>query len=1800
MNLSAAVTRRMEEYLRAVENNLSAKPPAVRREVVAELRNHILEALRRQGGAEPTSAGLEAVLADMDAPECFAESAAPAPMPASVPLARPAVSHQWEIALVILLAFLAGYGLAWWQTRAPTVATPVVVTAVADTNVVAEVSPLLLRQVDQINLTAAREVTLRLLFNATPDRESLVRLLRLAGPENTEVSYDLLGQAGSNVVLIKTASVPFDQVELRLAAGLGSRDPAFAPGIEQSASLAVRSEFQFRSLDAVSPPFASAQISVLFNALPEENGLAEQVSVEPPVRFTVERLDSWQGSGLTLSGDFEPGAVYTVTLAPGLTAENGNALGETIRRVVQMPNRPAALSFANEGRYLSPRGKLLVPVMSMNLDHCEVQLAPVFANNLVQLAHRDAGSYSFYGALTEQLEGRAHYVSNAIFASPNQVAETRLDLRALAGPEPRGVYWLSIGHDKVNGDSRLVVVTDLGLVARVSPQAVLVWVNSLREARPVAACEVVLYGANNQEIGRGRTDERGLVQIARSSGDEPFVITAQKDGDLSYVDLARTEVSQGHKVDGAAYLGPDEAEAAVFTERGVYRPGETVFMQALVRDRTLQAPKSFPALFRIRKPDGRIYKDVPVTLDDLGSARAEAVLPDFLPTGRYTLELALPGTFSVLGQTVVSLEDFVPPQIRVDLEPPAGRLTAGAELAYRVKSEHLFGRAASGLKANGFVTFRMEDFAPAAWKDWHFGDGEKRFSPVYRQLGTQVLDEEGRAEFSTESSAAWRPPAALLAVQQAVVTEASGRTVTSYGSTPVDVYPFYIGLRVDREGTLRVGETQHVRVVEVKPDGTPAGEDKPLLVKLARVQWTSALKRNSNGRYEWKSERDITVIREDTLAASGAERMWPFAVDQTGEYLLLVSDPASGSSSSLRLNAASADQEWVAWSRENPDRVELALDRERYHAGDTARLLIKAPFSGTALLTVESDRVLEQRVITLEKNTAEVDLPVRLDYAPNVYAVVTLLRPAVAENVWSAHRAVGALALPVEPVDGRLQVSLDAPGTNRPQAALPVQITVRDGAGQPAKGAVTVMAVDEAICMLTGFETPDPLDTFLAQRGLGISLFDLYRELMPVLDEAVAGVSHIGGDGGAGLRRRLNPIKANRFKPVALWQAGVNLDAEGRATVQLPVPEFSGELRLMAVAYNGRQSGVAAQPVKVKRNLVVQPSLPRFLATGDRCQALVDIFNESGKPADLRLRVTCGGPLQAEVAEQQIALKAGESRQVQVPMVAGDVPGKALCTFEVTGGAETYRDTLDLAVRPASGLQVHAQFIRLAAGESVDLAPPASWVPGSVAQDLVVAREPALQLGRALDYVMHYPYGCLEQTVSGAFPLLYAADLAERILPASAARTDLADFVQAGVLRVLSMQQSDGSFALWPFERATDRANSLYAIHFLVEARKAAYPVPVDRLDAALGWLRERLDREVITDASPGNTAWADDLQERAYACYVLALAGRPDHGWNARLREQAARLRFAARVHVAGALLLSGEPRQATALLAELGMPAERPRELGGLLNSEVRDAALLLGAWLEIEPGNEAVARLVQLLDQRQRDGHWGTTQDNAMALLALGKYAQRVPADKRPFTGTLFLSDGLTRSLNSDQAFRLATAPGDVTVRRLENRGPGTMYAVVRFEGVSDAVEPDVDRGLSVRRDYLDINGQPLDVAALEQGALVIVRLAVDTGGRALDQIAVEELLPAGWEIENPNLATAQQFSWITEKSDWCRARELRDDRMLLFTGALQGRRSFYYAARAVTPGLYVYPPVTAACMYEPEIRSVQGGREVSVTP
>jgi len=1798
MTWNEEAVRRVEAYLGEVEKSLMHKPTGVRTDVVGGLRDQINESLRQisAAGEEINLEVVEQVLAEMDSPETFAEEGASTPTVAT----KSGAGRWFWLGLAFLM--LNAYGV-WKWTVQPRI--PAVTSEPVAEETVPRVRPpiqkiLRLRKVEQVDVSAEREVMLSLTFSEAPDRTQLTRFFRLSAPGQGDVKYHLMGTRGAATVMIETESVLAEKLEYVLETGLPSTSDVSPANRVTKGSLPMEMNMLLRSLEAETPAFEQAKILVDFTAFPDVNGLKEFVTVEPAVSFTLEAVTRWWRQRLVLHGDFKAGEIYEVTFKEGLPAVNGSSLSKTVQRSIHFPMPSPAVRMDAPGRYLSPRGTLSLPIKTVSLTQMVARLSPVFENNLVQLAQRESEYYGFRGRGIHFLADKAQVVTNMLLPSRNgEEVKTFLNLRALAGETPRGVYWLELSGKAASGDHRLIVVTDLGIAARTFSGGALVWVNSLQTAEPVSEASVTVYAQNNQVLARGVTDAEGLLRLewSKDGDSKPFLLTVERDGDLSYMELNRTSVGQGEGLGGVPYLMAGKLEAAVFSDRGVYRPGETVFMQALVRDAQMQAPQPFPVLLRVRRPDGRIFQDIPVELDAYGSVETTVVLPEYLPTGRYSLELAMPGTFTVLGKTSIALEDFVPPQIRVEVEPPPEPGQAGDLFVFGVRSSHFFGRSASGLKVRADVTFRVAPFAPTNWPGWLFGDSEKSFALVYKKLGAKQLDADGFASFEAESRAAWRPPARLRMVQQATVEEASGRAVTAYGSFVIDAYPFYVGLKTAWDGAARVGETQRVSVIEVAPDGSPADEEKPLILTLSRVNWNSVLRRNHRGRYEWKSERQVVEIQKDTLAMKGGGvHDWAFSPEASGDYLLVVSDPASGASSSLSFHAGAAGSGWVAWSREKPGRVELIWDQSQYRVGETARLQVRAPFAGEALLTVETDRILEARRVLLEKNTAEFEILVEAAYAPNAYCTLTLIRPATAEAVWSAHRAIGAIPLSVERPEHHLQVEVSAPAVSRPQTALSTTVTVRDAQGNPATGAVTLMAVDEAICMLTKFETPDPLKIFEAQRALGVSAYDLYSELMPVTEEQVESVPLPGGGRMGALGQRLNPIKANRFKPVALWKSSVELGSNGQAVVQLDLPEFSGELRLMAVAYDASQIGSGESSVKVKRDLIVQPSLPRFLAIGDQCEAIVMLYNESDAPLSAKVLVTCGGPLHAEVAEQAFELPVGGSTRVEVPLVAGPGPGKALCTIEVEAGPDSFRDTIELAVRPAAPSRVVALSRKLAAGESATLKPPADWLPESLYLSGAVSARPSLQLGRALDYVLHYPYGCLEQTISGAFPLLNMGEWIEDLLPADRAIGNMDAWVPSAISRVLSMQQGNGGFALWPSMRGTDVATSLYAIHFLLEAKAAGFSVQPELLEAALQWVRGRLDSTVPTDAS--EEQWILEMQTRAYLCHLLALAGRPDAGWNARLLGQSTRLNFAARAQTASALLLAGEPRQAVALLESLALPVSRPRTPGRLLHSQVRDAALLLSTWLDVDPENEAVDRLAQYLRDSQQDGHWGNTQDNAMALLAFGKLARMLPVEEESFQGILTLPDGESLAFSDTEPAEWSLNPetaGSVTVK---NDGPGSLYLWSRLEGVSTEPEPEVEQGISIRREFLDAEGEPMDPAELQQGELIVVRLTVDTKGRLLDQMVIEDLLPAGWEIENPNLATSKQFSWLKKKRESDQHREARDDRMLIFMGRIKGEKTYHYAVRATTPGTYTLPPVTISGMYEPEIRGVSGGGQVRV--
>lgn len=1928
MTLNTTMQDRIREYLNAVAEQIRNRPAAARRELLRDLETHLHEAVRARGGEAPTPEQFEAVLAEMDPPEAFADAdaAGAAASPGSGGGVGGPPPEPWRRRLCLLgLCFLVLNG-AWfglWLQRNLGGLPPDTHGAVAPSGVVdvsgaeplswtfptpmveksacgialktppAKVSPevagvwkwddpltlsffpsrpwpdcsrflvafaaplhtaagrrvdppesttvetaaLQLVDVRQVNVEPGEyrfEVRLELEFNAPPDLESLKEALSFSyqqdGQQTATADFEVIGGVRDSRILVTVTENANELRNLRMkfAAGLrpasgGNRGLAG----DVTREVALTDLFQMGDAVASSPAFGPCELRLRFTKKADLKTLKEAVEVKPNVDFTA---NPEYDNTMKLTGGFEPEKIYEVTVRTTLRAEGGAALVKEAKRTVQFPPRKPSIALAAEGRYLSPRGNLSVPLSTVNIPSCKISLRQVLPQNLPFFALRDGNYWRGDENATDSLTGPESSRTVPLKGKPNEEIKQRVKLREFAGNgDLRGAWLLSVEppddmrgwswERRVEAVHRLLVVSDLGVTVKTGEkQGALVWVNSLRDAQPVAGAQVVLYGKNNTELARGVTGADGVARLDADTAKpeaEPFLVTAAAGTDFTFITLKGTVTPQG-ETGGGDWLTADGVEAALFTDRGIYRPGETLHVKALVRNRTLEAPKPFPALFRIVKPDGKVFRDLPVTLNELGAAEGETELPAFLPTGGYRVALVMPGTFTELGDTQVRVEDFVPPQITVDMGKLPDRAETGKSFTFEVASRHLFGRAADGLKAEARVVVEPVEFRPKQWPGWRFADDSRTAGNTRRDLGGQTLDADGKAVFTVEALGELRPPSSLVAHLHATVLEPGGRPVFAYRRLPVDPYPYYLGLKLDTDGGhLRLGESRKVQVVAVAPDGSQTRpQTSRLKAVLTRVYWNNTLQRNDSGSYSWRSERVCQTEAEGAVDLAGGAGEFAFAPKQAGEYRLTVSDPFTGVSSNVAFLAAAPDQSWVSWAHDSPDRVELSLDKPRYRPGDKARLAVKAPFSGPALLTIESDRVLEHRRIVIEKNTAEVELEVRAEFAPNVYAAVSLIRPAVAEAVWSAHRAVGAVALKVEPADRRLKVDLAAPAEIRPQTALTVQLQTRDELGRGVPGEVTVMAVDEGICLLTEYKTPDLLEKFLEQRRLAVAQNDLYSLLMPPLEDegADGAAAHPGGDGSATLMRRLNPVRANRFKPVALWAGAVPTGADGRGTAVLDVPEFTGKLRVMAVAYDRARLGAAEQPVTVKRPLVVQPALPRFAAPGDRFQASLVIFNETGAPQTVAWRVTCGGPLAAAKPEGVLQLAAGASRQVPVELTAGAVPGKALCTVLVTAGTERYEETIELPVRPAAAPVTLAFAGSLAAGAEFVQPVPADLMPETAYWELQAGGRPEVKLLRSMDHLLRYPYGCLEQTTSSAFPLLVLEDLVSTLRPQALARGEPAPFVNAAILRILAMQTADGGFSMWPGMRDSAGWAGTYATHFLVEAQKAGYAVPADRLALALEWLRRRLDQQVRINETTDNRLWQNEMEERAYACLVLARAGRPNHGWMARLHELRDRLHVGARVQTALALLYAGDPKTAAAILDAAAIPADTapaatPPATGAppataamsVPSSRTRDLALLLAARVELDPRHPQVAELVTRLDRAMKNGHWYTTQEDAMALLALGKYARALPADRTPFQAALTVDRNGT-PLRADREHPLAWTsgkPGAAGRVALKNEGPGTCFYSLRVEGVpAGGAVPEGDwGGLKVRRELLDRQGNPFPGNACALGDRVTVRLTVESDAWIANGLVLCDLLPAGLEIENPSTPPEGQ----TATHDWVLYRDVRDDRLLLFSGWFPaGARSYTYAARAVTPGRFRLPAVTAEAMYDPAVHSARSQGEFTV--
>ncbi|MGE4291636.1 MAG: alpha-2-macroglobulin [Desulfovibrio sp.] len=1628
-------------------------------------------------------------------------------------------------------------------------------------------------------------------FNAPVEPESLLKALTLHDPLSEQpLEISVLTGWRSREITFRSASVEKHtearDLSLTLSPELTSEEGNIPLGRAATRTFSVvldpvlRAE-QLQSMDQGD----HFNLKINLSTAVDPEAAQDFVRVAPDTEF---RLAS-DGNDLILRGDFLPGSNYAVHLRQGLTAIDGAVLGENWSAGGTMPDLAPAAEFADQGMFLSLRGARSLDLETVNTDRVDLTVDRVFRNNLFWL-FADYGWTVFDpdfnpSGLSYSLGDRLGEESLAVPAEPNRTNRSRVDLgRYIDGKTP-GFYRVGLTlPGSWWGRQRWVLVTDLGLTAKRGADELLVWVNSFSTLAPQAGVSVTLRSEKNQVLARGVTDSGGLWRLrglkARLGESQAFLITAEKGNDFSFMLPERFQVdTTGLDVGGSGFSARG-LSAFIYGERDIYRPGETLEGAAIVRDQSLNAPPAMPLTLRSYDPEGRVLESRLLRTDAQGVASFKREIPDYALTGSYFMQLEVAG--ESIGEYRYQVEEFVPDRIRVDIKPKTAAASLGQTLDFTVESRYLFGPPAADLDVESRVTLRPLAFAPKGYERFVFGDPEKEFpNTEIFALTDAVLDGQGQRDFSVEIPKGLTPPAALEAFISARVREHGGRGVSGGQGVPVYAYPRYPGLGLLDRNAFDPGEPVSFRFVLVSPDGSPA--NGALQAALYKDEWQTVVRRTPSGGFRYESSRDpkllqrIKVTAPDATGNKPAEGEFRFTPEEFGSYRVTLTDPASGAASQLEFYCGGWG--YSPWAMENPARIDIVPDKPEYKAGERATFQLRTPFPGKALVTVESRDVLETRVVDVPGNTAEVSFPAKSSYAPNVYVTAMLLRKAGDLAPGEAGRAFGAVPFNVDQAVNRLDVALRAPEEVKPGQGIEIEARTRPGS------TVTIAAVDEGILRLIAQKTPNPFEFFYAKRRLDVESFDIFSMLFP--EPGIDGVAPAGG--GEMLEAMADYVRTegiSRVKPVTFWSGPLTADAQGRVRFSAKAPEgFQGALRIMAVAAEQHRFGSGNTLTRIKSPISATATFPRFLGLGERALVPVTVRNDTEKDLEIALKIKAEGPLTLDTTERAVAVPAGREATVAFEINTGEEEGPA--RFEVTAASdgESFRSETELPVRTAYPFE-RATTAGSMKAQALDLPPaPEGLLAPTLRRELHVGGLPMIRYSGELRELLRYPFGCAEQTVSRAFPLLRFGELAEVLAPDLVGDKGAAFMVQSALRRLAAMQVGSGGFGYWPGSYDADPWISVYAAHFLTEARRAGFSVADVNYGPALDYVAR-----LVKDQNPKQRS---GLERICYGLYVLARAGQPDRGTMHFLAEQEReRLDAHAATLLASSFAAVGDVRTFETLLTKTPKSPDSVRQRDGNLGSPLRDQALILLALMDAAPADPRVPGTVEQLS-RLMDAGFHTTQENALALMALGAFFERQSAHA-PFSGKVLVDGKVVGTFNNEKALRLADlGAGKIRIELDATPEQGAVLYSLETRGApsAKAYQPRA-QGMEVRRSLLDRDGKAL-ADGVKQGDLLVLKVDLRSKSGPVPNLAVQTLLPSGLEVENPRLANTEHLDWMTDAPFDAAYQDLRDDRVLLF-GDLphdakdpESWRSQYVLVRAVTAGRFTLPPVRVEAMYDPAV-------------
>lgn len=1532
------------------------------------------------------------------------------------------------------------------------------------------------------------------------------------------------------------------------------------------------------------------------------------------------------------------GATYDVILKKGIPNEYNDKTEEDQHISFKVKDQDARLSFSPNAYVLMREDNPVLPLTGVNVDTVTLKILRINDRALNDVVKSNS-DISFLSSLwpyrVEQLE---NYQGELLFSGEfdlktennqttekNKTVTKQIPLQQVIKNIKPGIYIVYAEEANAVWSERSratqwLIISDMGLTTFTEDSsAIFANIRSLKSASPLSEVEVKLVARNNALLGTAKTNQEGNVYFESNltrgtGGNQPtWILAYGKKGDFSLLNLEQSSFDfSDRSVGGRESMGP--LEAFLFTEQGVYRPQDTVHVTTLLRNLQSKSVGDLPLTFKLLRPDDVEVLRKTITGNKLGYYELTLPLQAATRTGQWKVLAYTDVKKDPIGQVNFSVEDFVPSRVLINVTANKPALTLEEAIKAEVKAQYLFGAKAAGLTGQAVLSLRKMPNPYPEYPGFTFGLSNETFLDKRENLVFSGLNSEGIGEIPVSlEGKAIKTSLPLEANIRVTLSDKGGRPETGSLKLPVYLKPFMIGLKPHfSENQLpRENHEASFDVIAVTP--------QKKLTNVKNLEYELYEERYNYTWYQpqqyqaWqykKQTEDKFLSKGQFEVQSDGPNTLKIPLKEEGNYRLEIRDPKNDVATSIQFSKGWRE---ITVGEDSPEKLKVKIDKEQLKPGETATLKIESPFEGQALVTLANDKIIENYNIKVSKQGTEFKITAKESFGSGIYCLVSAFRPLSSNNPSSVNpasvnpdkdngknmdksflpkRAVGIAWIAMNTEARELDIQWSVPEGTRPNQMVEIPITVRSKDSQPLKEAmVTVSAVDEGILKLTDFQTPDPKTFFLGQRQLGIMMRDLYGKLIDPISGKI-GILRSGGD-QALLSRNMQALSKRSFKVVSLYEGLVPLDSGGKGKITLSLPNFNGTLRMMAVAFDETRVGSQSAELLVRNPIVIEGSLPRFLAPNDQTFLNVSFHNITGESNEYQITTTAtGAVILSQNPTQTLNLQKGASQSLSIPLQAKTL-GNGKITLRLQGKGLDLNQEFDISVRAPTPEKTENGIQLLKTGDSMTL--HQDVMKGAImGTERVMAQfSTHIPWDTSLLYrfLKGYPYGCVEQIVSRALGIL--------LYQKSETLQDK-NLINNALALISEKQNADGSFSLWSNPQASDPWLTAYVMDFLLLAQSKHYEVPTFTLKNGVEWLKKYMDSKREDEQS---------LNNATYALYILTKANRLESG----------SLRYFydtyyeslsnpfSRAMIANSLISKGDierAKKAFQNLFEKNNPVTLP------FGSNIRDKAGILSLLLQStqkEPTlnvSDMISSITGELTESLKKNVNVSTQEAAWILWA--SYNMQDRQEKTIETPLeILINDKKEIALKErPQALTLdlTTPLKESTALKITNPNPYSVWGSWAVSYIPEKMEA-AKNGLEIKREYYTLEGKAVTLENVKQGEEFIVKISGKVETPLAHSLLIVDLLPAGFEIQNANLDPSNALStvaWLNNLTPPVHT-ELRDDRYLAFLNLTETQSEFAvaYLLRAVSLGSYVNPGAFVEDMYAPKYFANTKSEQVQVS-